>query len=101
MKDNHIDQSEHKLELHYQQLGEWFWRENYHKMMKKEIENLIKENFKDTALRIYELDDDDRKSLLAEYREWIMNDLDFEEVMMLPYEAYTDKLDSNFLEDSL
>ena len=29
-----------------------------------------------------------------------MNDLDFEEVMMLPYEAYTDRLDSNFLEDS-
>ena len=70
-------------------------------MIKKEIENLIKENFKDTALRIYELDDEDRKSLLAEYREWIMNDLDFEEVMMLHYEAYTDKLDSNFSEDSL
>ena len=70
-------------------------------MIKKEIENLIKENFKDTALRIYELDDEDRKSLLAEYREWIMNDLDFEEVMMLPYEAYTDKLDFNFLEYSL
>ena len=68
-------------------------------MKKKEIENLIKENFKDTALRIYELDDEDRKSLLAEYREWIMHDLDFEEVMMLPYEAYTDKLDCNFLED--
>ena len=67
-------------------------------MKKKEIENLIKENFKDTALR---LDNEDRKSLLAEYREWIMNDLDFEEVMMLPYEAYTDKLDSNFLEDSI
>ena len=70
-------------------------------MSKKEIENLIKENFKDTALRIYELDNEDRKSLLAEYREWIMNDLDFEEVMMLHYEAYNDKLDSNFLEDSL
>ena len=69
-------------------------------MRKKEIENLIKENFKDTALRIYELDSEDRKSLLAEYREWLMNDLDFEEVMMLPYEAYTDELDSNFLEDS-
>jgi len=68
-------------------------------MMNKEIKNLIKENFKDTALRIYELDNEDRKSLLAEYREWIMNDLDFEEVMMLPYEAYTDKLDFNFLED--
>jgi len=68
-------------------------------MKRKEIENLIKENFKDTALRIYELDIEDRKSLLAEYREWIMNDLDFEEVMMLPYEAYTDKLDFNFLED--
>ena len=49
-------------------------------MKKTEIENLIKENIKDTALRIYELDNEDRKSLLAEYREWIMNDLDFEEV---------------------
>ena len=68
-------------------------------MKRKEIENLIKENFKDTALRIYELDNEDRKSLLAEYREWIMNDLDFAEVMMLPYEAYTDKLDFNFLEE--
>ena len=70
-------------------------------MIEKEIEDLIKENFKDTALRIFELDIEDRKSLLAEYREWIMSDLDFDEVMMLPYEAYTDKLDSNFLEDSL
>ncbi len=70
-------------------------------MMKKEIENLIKENFKDTALRIYELDNEDRKSLLAEYREWIMNDLDYVDIMMLPYEAYTDKLDSNFIDDTL
>ena len=68
-------------------------------MKRKDIENLIKENIKGTALRIYELDNEDRKSLLAEYREWIMNDLNFEEVMMLPYEAYTDNLDSNYLED--
>ena len=70
-------------------------------MRKKEIENLIKENFKDTALRIYELGNEDRKSLLAEYREWIMSVLDFEEVMMLPYEAYTNELDSNYLDDWL
>ena len=70
-------------------------------MKDKEIENLIKENFKDTALRIYELENEDRKSLLAEYREWIMNELDFAEVLMLPYEAYTDKLDSNFIDDSI
>ena len=70
-------------------------------MRKKEIENLIKENFKDTALRIYELNNEDRKSLLAEYREWIMNDLNIDEVMMLPYEAYTNKLDSNYLDDLL
>ena len=70
-------------------------------MRKTEIENLIKENIKDIALRIYELDNEDRKSLLAEYREWIMNDLDCEEIMMLPYEAYTDKLDSNFIDDTL
>ena len=68
-------------------------------MRNKKIENLIKESFKDTALRIFELDNEDRKSLLAEYKEWIMDDLDFQEVMMLPYEAYTDKLDSTFLED--
>ena len=70
-------------------------------MRRKEIENLIKENFKDTALRIYELDIEDRKSLLAEYREWILNDLNSEEIMMLPYEAYTDKLDPNYLDDLL
>ena len=70
-------------------------------MRKKEIENLIKENIKDTALRIYELDNEDIKSLLAEYRELIMNDLDYVEVMMLPYEAYTDKLDSNIIDDTL
>ena len=70
-------------------------------MRKIEIENLIKESIKDTALRIYELDNEDRKSLLAEYREWIINDLDYVEVMMLPYEAYTDKLDSNLIDDTL
>ena len=68
-------------------------------MTNKELENLIKENFKDTALRIYELNKEDRKSLLAEYKEWIMNELDFEEIMMLPYEAYTDPLDRNYLDE--
>ena len=50
-------------------------------------------------MRIYELDNKDRRSLLAEYREWIMNDLDSEEIMMLPYEAYTDRLDFNYLDE--
>ena len=70
-------------------------------MKNKDLENLIKENLKDIALHIYELDTEDRKSLLAEYKEWIIKELDFEEIMMLPYEAYTDKLDSGFTEDSL
>ena len=65
----------------------------------KEIENLIKENLKDMALRIYDLDKKDRNSLIAEYKEWILNELDFEEIMMLPYEAYTNKLDRDFLDD--
>ena len=69
------------------------------KMNKKELENLIKENFKDTALRIHELNNKDRNSLLAEYKEWILNELDFEEIMMLPYEAYTNKSDKNFLDE--
>ncbi len=73
--------------------------ESLTEMDKNELENLIKENLKDTALRIYELDDADRKSVLAEYKEWIINDLNFEEIMMLPYEAYTDKIDKNFLDE--
>ena len=68
-------------------------------MNKKEIENLIKENLKDQAIRINELDDKDRKSLLAEYKEWIINEIDFEEIMMLPFEAYTNGLDKTFLDD--
>ena len=68
-------------------------------MDKTELENLIKENLKDTALRIHEFDNKDRNSLIAEYKEWILNDLDFDEVMMLPYEAYTNKLDRDFLDD--
>jgi len=75
--------------------------EKVNNMKKKELENLIKENFKDTAFRIYELNNEDRKSLLAEYREWIMNDLNINDVMMLPYEAYTNELDSNYLDDLL
>ena len=70
-------------------------------MNKKELENLIKENLKDAALRIHELDIKDRNSLIAEYKEWIVHEINFEEVMMLPYEAYTNKLDRDFLDDSI
>ena len=68
-------------------------------MKKKELENLIKENLKDAALRIHELDNKDRNSLITEYKEWILNEVDLDEVMMLPYEAYTNKLDRDFLDD--
>ena len=70
-------------------------------MRNEEIESLIKENLKDTALRIYELDNEDRRSLLAEYKEWILNEINSVEILMLPYEAYTDKFDSNFFDESL
>ena len=63
------------------------------------LENLIKENLKDTALRIHELNTKDRNSLIEEYKEWILNELDFDEVLMLPYEAYTNRLDKDFLDD--
>ena len=56
------------------------------------IKILIKENLKDIALRIYEMNHKDRKSLLAEYKEWIMREPSSNEIMMLPYEAYTNDL---------
>jgi len=58
-------------------------------MRDKKLEKLIKEIFKDIALRLYEINYKDRNSLLAEYREWIHKDLDKEKILMLPYEAYT------------
>ena len=68
-------------------------------MNNKDVENLIKENLKNTALRIHELDNKDRNSLITEYKEWILNEIDLDEVMMLPYEAYTNRLDRDFLDD--
>ena len=58
-------------------------------MTDKKLEKLIKEIFKDIALRLYELNCKDRNSLLAEYREWIHEDLENDKILMLPYEAYT------------
>ena len=68
-------------------------------MKDKNIEKLIKEIFKDIALRLYELNYQDRNSLLAEYREWIHEDFKKEKILMLPYEAYTIRVE-NVKEDS-
>ena len=58
-------------------------------MKDKKLEKLIKEIFKDIALRLCELNYKDRNSLLAEYREWIHEDFEKDKILMLPYEAYT------------
>ena len=68
-------------------------------MKGKKIEKLIKEIFKDTALRLYELNYKDRNSLLAEYREWIHEDFKKKNILMLPYEAYTIRVEK-FKEES-
>ena len=63
--------------------------------MEKRVEKLIKESFKDIAIRLCDLSYLDRKSLLAEYKEWIITDIDFERILMLPYEAYTQPVENN------
>ena len=68
-------------------------------MKDKKLEKLIKEIFKDIALRLYELNYNDRNSLLAEYREWIHDDLEKEKIIMLPYEAYTIRVKEFFKDD--
>ena len=68
-------------------------------MKDKKIEKLMKEIFKDIALRLYELSYKDRNSLLAEYREWIHEDFKKENLLMLPYEAYTIRVEK-FREES-
>jgi len=67
-------------------------------MIDKKLEKLIKEIFKDIALRLCELNYKDRNSLLAEYQEWINEDLENEKILMLPYEAYTIRVEK-FKED--
>ena len=68
-------------------------------MKEKKIEKLIKEILKDIALRLFELNYKDRNSLLAEYREWIHEDFDKKKILMLPYEAYTIRVEK-FTEES-
>ena len=67
-------------------------------MSDQNLEKLIKETFKDIALRLCELNYKDTNSLLSEYREWIHEDLENEKILMLPYEAYTIKV-KKFKED--
>jgi len=68
-------------------------------MRDKTLENIIKDIFKDLALHLHELNDEDRKSLLAEFSEWIHKDLEKEKILMLPYEAYTIKIKKFFKQD--
>ena len=68
-------------------------------MINIELEKLIKEHLKDIALRMSDLNDNDTKSLLAEYREFIIKDLNENEILMLPYEAYTDRVKTEIIED--
>ena len=69
--------------------------------MNNKIEKLIKESFKDIAIRLNDLDYQDRISLLAEYKEWIISDIDFERILMLPYEAYTQINKTEINDDNL
>ena len=69
--------------------------------MNNQLEKLIKESLKDIAIRLYDLNYQDRKSLLAEYKEWIISDIDFEKILMLPYEAYTQTLETEINDDNL
>tara|TARA_B100000927_G_C16324734_1_gene412812 strand:+ start:220 stop:450 length:231 start_codon:yes stop_codon:yes gene_type:complete len=64
-------------------------------MNNKDLEKLIKESLKDIAIRIYDLNLEDRKSLLDEYKELIINDINIEEILMLPFESYTDNTENN------
>ena len=64
-------------------------------MNKKDLEKLIKESLKDIAIRIYDLNLEDRKSLLDEYKELITDDINIDEILMLPFEAYTDHIENN------
>ena len=69
--------------------------------MNNQLEKLIKESLKDIAIRLCDLNYQDRQSLLAEYKEWIISDIDFERILMLPYEAYTQILETDITDDNL
>tara|TARA_Y100000589_G_scaffold291436_1_gene294936 strand:- start:60 stop:266 length:207 start_codon:yes stop_codon:yes gene_type:complete len=67
--------------------------------MDNKVEKLIKESFKDIAIRLCDLDYKDRKSLLAEYKEWIESEINFDKILMLPYEAYTQSHETDIYDE--
>ena len=67
-------------------------------MIDKKLEKLRKEILNDIALRLCELNYEDRNSLLAEYREWIHEDLEKEKILILSYKAHTIR-EKKFKED--
>tara|TARA_Y100000589_G_scaffold193014_2_gene182700 strand:+ start:1882 stop:2091 length:210 start_codon:yes stop_codon:yes gene_type:complete len=69
-------------------------------MIDQTLDKLIKEIIKDIALRIHELKYEDRKSLLDEYREWIVSDPINQEILLLPYEAYTNRIEKSLEEEN-
>ena len=68
-------------------------------MHSKQINTLIKERLKDIAIRICDLNLEDREWLLAEYKEFIICELESTDIMMLPYEAYTDRIEMHNRDD--
>tara|TARA_Y100001933_G_scaffold113567_1_gene113624 strand:+ start:4113 stop:4325 length:213 start_codon:yes stop_codon:yes gene_type:complete len=64
-------------------------------MIDKKIEYLIRENFMNIVLRLDKLNSKDRESLIYEFKEWIIDDLHSRNILMLPYEAYTDSLNKD------
>tara|TARA_Y100000589_G_scaffold81992_1_gene75938 strand:+ start:1064 stop:1276 length:213 start_codon:yes stop_codon:yes gene_type:complete len=64
-------------------------------MIDKKIEHLIRENFMNIVLRLDKLNSKDRESLIYEFKEWIIDDLHSRNILMLPYEAYTDSLNKD------
>jgi len=70
-------------------------------MINKKVVDLIQESLKEITIHMVSLNSKNRNSLLAEFKEWFIKDIESDEILMLPYEGYSDRLQSELNNEDL
>ena len=70
-------------------------------MINKKVVDLIQESLQEITIQMVSLNSKNRNSLLAEFKEWFIKDIESDEILMLPYEGYSDRLQSELNNEDL
>ena len=70
-------------------------------MINKKVVDLIQESLQEITIHMVSLNSKNRNSLLAEFKEWFIKNIESDEILMLPYEGYSDRLQSELNNEDL